>query len=486
MNEWMGNRRRARLRPAPFRGCRCGGIPGFAAGFTRGALTARSLDPDVAARALADGLGAPDAEVVTLDAGPRPPHSYLRRTAARTRGHTLLGEGDGLVDLPAERPPRSSPPPTAFPIVLADPVTGWIAAVHAGWRGTAARVLDAALDALEARGVRPGNLSAAFGPSISRDRYEVGPEVVAALRRGVRRRAWGRARPGRGDGKSFVDVAAFNEAALLARGLDPATHPRPGLCNAATLRPAVLAAGRPAARAGSSPASSASPECRGDLYARAARAGAALAPLELAAGRVRLQALRPAHGHGDAARRRPRSRTRHRGVGRPLQAGQPLRRLVQRDEVHLDGQRLSRARRASRRPSSRSFTPSMRTHSNVIFRPRSSGHRLSAAKSSARGYVRLIGMSLDARLVVRARERHREVRPARPRREASRSRARCPPSRRSYAAARPPLRGGRARASRADVQERLAHPHEDDVRLVRAEALRASRSRGTGRRSRRP
>jgi 4-amino-4-deoxy-L-arabinose transferase-like glycosyltransferase len=45
--------------------------------------------------------------------------------------------------------------------------------------------------------------------------------------------------------------------------------------------------------------------------------------------------------------------------------------------------------------SGRSLTPAMRTHSNVIFRPRSSGQRLRAAKSSASGCVRLIGMSLD-------------------------------------------------------------------------------------------
>ncbi|HEX2758133.1 MAG TPA: hypothetical protein VHP60_06515, partial [Thermoanaerobaculia bacterium] len=43
-----------------------GRIPGFAAGFTRRRLTARSLDPEVAGRALAEALGAPDAEVVLL------------------------------------------------------------------------------------------------------------------------------------------------------------------------------------------------------------------------------------------------------------------------------------------------------------------------------------------------------------------------------------------------------------------------------------
>jgi len=92
--------------------------------------------------------------------------------------------------------------------------------------------LDAALDALETRGVDPRGLSAAFGPSIARDRYEVGSEVVAALVE-----AYGDAPEGAiadgPTGKSFIDVAAFNEAALLARGVNASRIRRPRLCNAA-------------------------------------------------------------------------------------------------------------------------------------------------------------------------------------------------------------------------------------------------------------
>ncbi len=196
------------------------GAPGFAAGFTRGALTARSLDPDAAGRALAEALGAPEAEVVTL-------HQVHGRSLlsfdapARKRGHTLLGDGDGLLTS-QQNVLLAVASADCVPIVLADPVSGWIAAVHAGWRGTAARVLDAALDALAARGVDLGNVFAAFGPSISRDRYEVGPEVVTALREAYRDAdAPPDAVRGGRDGRAFVDVAAFNAAALRARGLRP-------------------------------------------------------------------------------------------------------------------------------------------------------------------------------------------------------------------------------------------------------------------------
>jgi YfiH family protein len=57
-----------------------------------------------------------------------------------------------------------------------------VAAVHAGWQGTAAGVVHTALKALLDRaGVGPSDVVAAVGPSICGRCYEVGPEVVAGL-----------------------------------------------------------------------------------------------------------------------------------------------------------------------------------------------------------------------------------------------------------------------------------------------------------------
>ena len=56
-----------------------------------------------------------------------------------------------------------------------------VAAVHAGWRGAAAGIVPAVVAALRARGLGAG-LQAVIGPAISGERYEVGPEVVAAFR----------------------------------------------------------------------------------------------------------------------------------------------------------------------------------------------------------------------------------------------------------------------------------------------------------------
>jgi len=69
-----------------------------------------------------------------------------------------------------------------IPALLADPRTGACAAVHAGWRGTLAGVLPAAVRALgEHFGARPEDLRVALGPAIGPCCFEVGPEVVEAF-----------------------------------------------------------------------------------------------------------------------------------------------------------------------------------------------------------------------------------------------------------------------------------------------------------------
>ena len=67
-----------------------------------------------------------------------------------------------------------------FPILLADPDTGAVAAVHSGWRGTAQRILSKAVKGMrEAFGSKPARLLAAIGPGIRACCCEVGPEVAA-------------------------------------------------------------------------------------------------------------------------------------------------------------------------------------------------------------------------------------------------------------------------------------------------------------------
>ena len=70
-----------------------------------------------------------------------------------------------------------------MPVLLADRRRRVVAAVHAGWRGAAAGVLEAAVAHLRAAfGTRPGQLEAAIGPAVAGCCYEVGAEVVDAFR----------------------------------------------------------------------------------------------------------------------------------------------------------------------------------------------------------------------------------------------------------------------------------------------------------------
>jgi len=59
----------------------------------------------------------------------------------------------------------------------------FIAAIHAGWRGTAKAILAKAIDMLQWLGAKPEELFIAFGPSIRGCCYTVGNEVVDALRK---------------------------------------------------------------------------------------------------------------------------------------------------------------------------------------------------------------------------------------------------------------------------------------------------------------
>ena len=68
------------------------------------------------------------------------------------------------------------------PALLADARTGAVAAVHAGWRGVAARAIGSAIETLVREfGTSPVNIHAAIGPAIGSCCYEVGSDLVDAF-----------------------------------------------------------------------------------------------------------------------------------------------------------------------------------------------------------------------------------------------------------------------------------------------------------------
>lgn len=206
------------------------GLPaGFAAGFTLRGDGLDQLPPEALGKRLAAHLGSPGAVVCHA----RQVHGAdvlpLDGRSPDAPGVLFAGDGDALLTREGGRLLVVSTA-DCVPLLLLDERTGWTAAVHAGWRGAAARIADAVLDALAARGAAPSSLVALFGPSISRDVYEVGPEVVEALAsaHGGSLPA-GAVAPGRGD-RSLLDVALVVEASLLARGVRTGRICRPPLC----------------------------------------------------------------------------------------------------------------------------------------------------------------------------------------------------------------------------------------------------------------
>jgi polyphenol oxidase len=104
------------------------------------------------------------------------------------------------------------------PIVLYDPVAHVLGCVHSGWRGTVARVSEAALAAMSGLGATQENVVAGVGPAISPERYQVGADVADAVERGLGAAAAEVIRPD-GTGKWLLDLWAANRIVLREAGL---------------------------------------------------------------------------------------------------------------------------------------------------------------------------------------------------------------------------------------------------------------------------
>ncbi len=67
------------------------------------------------------------------------------------------------------------------PVLIADPDTGQVAAVHAGWRGTAALIVPQAIARLQNQGSKSQDLRIAMGPAIAGSVYQVSTQVAASV-----------------------------------------------------------------------------------------------------------------------------------------------------------------------------------------------------------------------------------------------------------------------------------------------------------------
>ena len=104
------------------------------------------------------------------------------------------------------------------PILLHDPVTGAVGAVHAGWRGTVADIAGKAVRAMaEQFGAKPENIRAAIGPNIGVCCFETHADVPDAVRAVLGEEAEGFIVPA---GEKFrVDLKGVNAWLLRRAGV---------------------------------------------------------------------------------------------------------------------------------------------------------------------------------------------------------------------------------------------------------------------------
>lgn len=139
--------------------------------------------------------------------------TVLEATAA---GQGLLGEADAVF---TRQPGLLVGVKTAdcLPILIEDPKTGHVAAVHAGWRGVIGEIV---LRAIERLGADPAGLHVALGPAIQACCFEVDGELpskfAAAFGDGV-------VRPQPGKAKVHLDLG-WAVCRSLARAGVPASH----------------------------------------------------------------------------------------------------------------------------------------------------------------------------------------------------------------------------------------------------------------------
>ncbi len=103
-----------------------------------------------------------------------------------------------------------------LPILLCDESGSCVAAVHAGWRGLAAGVIEHTLAAMQ---VPPGQVMACFGPAIGPLAFEVGQDVVDAFAKAGLESKRAFTASADQDGKFLADIYELARQRLSAAGV---------------------------------------------------------------------------------------------------------------------------------------------------------------------------------------------------------------------------------------------------------------------------
>jgi len=98
--------------------------------------------------------------------------------------HNSLAEADGII---SDRPEQSVWVASAdcTPVLIGDVLTGQVSAIHAGWRGTALKIVQSAIALFLKFGSKQENLRIAIGPGISGEVYQVDQSVALEVCRSI-------------------------------------------------------------------------------------------------------------------------------------------------------------------------------------------------------------------------------------------------------------------------------------------------------------
>jgi polyphenol oxidase len=116
------------------------------------------------------------------------------------------------------------------PILLYDVKNKAVGAVHSGWRGTVAKILEKTLYQMNLQfGTKGEDLIACIGPSVCQDAYEVGEEVVSEVQQAFKESDT--LLIPQTNNKAKLDLWSANKLQLLAFGVDPSRIEISDLCS---------------------------------------------------------------------------------------------------------------------------------------------------------------------------------------------------------------------------------------------------------------
>lgn len=154
-------------------------------------------------------------------------HGRVLAVAGGDPAQVIEQEADALIAEPGSGDAVAVRVADCVPVLIADPLTGRVAAVHAGWRGVVADVVGTAVRHLgrtrsngqesSSSSREAGGFIAAIGPCIGPCCFEVGADVGETIARSTTSSVISRRDEARG--KVFVDLRSAVRIQLRALGL---------------------------------------------------------------------------------------------------------------------------------------------------------------------------------------------------------------------------------------------------------------------------